>query len=81
MQKAKNLTAKNMSTGLECLRETCRQVWRGTAAARSAQAMRAGCTVHSASASRLDHATCRLDEIAVDKPIDWNKHVDRLEYT
>ena len=85
--KAKNPTAKNMSTGWNGLWETCRQVGRGVAAARSTKAMRAGCTVHSASTSRLDHATsrldhttCRLDEIAVEKPVDWNEHVDRLEY-
>ena len=36
----------------------------------SAQAMHAGCTVHSASTSRLDHATCRQVEIHVKKPVD-----------
>ena len=41
---------ENMSTGLV-----------RAAAARSAQAMRAGCTVHSASTSRLDHKSSRLE--------------------
>ena len=39
------------------------------AAARSAQAMRAGCTVHSASTSRLDHEV--VDWIM--QPVDWMK--------
>ena len=59
--KAKNPTARNMSTGWKGLRRTCRQVWCGTAtAARSAHAMRAGDAAHSAQA---------VDWIM--QPVDW----------
>ena len=73
--KAKNPTARNMSTGWKSLRKTCRQVWCRQQQQQRARHARGGRSAQRPS-SRLGHEssrlvwTCRQDEMHV------NEHVD-----